>query len=253
MWGAANLAALALGIPLAFVNPRTLAWAYLSALALIPLALLGFEYVNPNVLGAYLAIGVAVSLAYEFLIPITLSLVAATAWTQSRTAIAAMAAVLFAYFWRISRIVAIALAFLSLLGIWSLSGGRGEALIQRVGIWQDTTFHLSAFGAGFGAFYKNYDLFEIHTNATLVRFLHVYNDYLELVYLLGIGTIPLWFFVAGVLPATNLEARIVLLCFGVLSLSFFPLFMFPINTLVVATLVRAAVSLPSARWRSLYA
>lgn len=248
LWGGAWIAALAAGWPLAFVRPRPLWLAFVvfiiaslivswASADLIPWGPFG----NPNYFGCAIALALAGALAYNlapwFTIPF---LFAGLFYCQSRGALIGAAFAAFLWTWRrVSPFSAIAIAIVAFAAVHELGLGRGDAFAQRLGIWHDVSEHLSIFGVGAGSFYDAYWAFPIHTNATLVHATHAYNDFLELIFLFGIGTIPLWFFLAGTLPASTSEARLVFWTFCVLGLSFFPLFIFPLNTLLAATLARA--------------
>lgn len=258
LWGAVLLACLTAGLLLAFFSAEAIWDIFVGFVAFFCVSILfGFAPIEgPNVQGAIIAIGVAGALAYNVFPTITVPFFFATiAFTGSRTSLVAAGIASVIWLWRRNRWLALSAGSAALAVAYVLSVGRSDfSIAQRLGIWNDTGVHLTVWGAGLGSFYEDYWSWPLHVNSTLTRAQHVYNDWLELVYLLGVGTIPLWFFIAGAWGAAGQGDRLVLLTFLVLSMFFFPLWIFPLGTLLVATLVRAlVVPLPLARRRLLNA
>ena len=96
-------------------------------------------------------------------------------------------------------------------------------MAQRLGIWQDTINHLTFFGSGWGSFQSAYEGFAVKTNMTLLIAPHAYNDALELMFDLGIGSILAWWLVALSWEGRNWPDRLVCLTFFVCGLTYFPL------------------------------
>jgi hypothetical protein len=207
-------------------NPRNFWLGYLLLavlMFLIPLIAAHWLAINPNILGAALAIGFAAALTYEVWLFAAFT-GGAVIFTQSRTAIIAAGAALLIWLWREYKFIALLLVIsLGALLITS-SQGRSTSLYNRLGIWQDTLAHLTFWGSGLGSFASAYVSWPMHTNMLLETPVHAYNDYLELIFELGIGAIPFWLMLILLTDKSDIESNLILLTFGILSLSFFPLY-----------------------------
>jgi len=192
-------------------------------------------YGNPNFLGAALALGLAGAVAYAiwWFIPIALL---GLFLSQSRGALAAAGAVGVAALWRWNRLAALSAIFATALIVASLSTERTGSIADRLGVWQDTVNHLSVFGAGWGGFFADYWTWEVRTNFIGTRAPHAYNDVLELLYELGVGTIPLWIALVLAFESEDHRPKLILLAFGVLSLTYFPLHVPTVGHLFALTL-----------------
>lgn len=211
---------------------------------LFPIAVLFFDldanglFGNPNVLACAIAMGIAGAFAFDLLWFIPVGVVGLVA-THSRGPILAVGVVALAWLWNWSRVIAICLFLISAVIAWSLSGGRDASLWARLGIWQDTINHLTLFGTGYGSFYDEYFTFSVRTNSyDFARASHAYNDALELVFELGLGAIPIWIMIALCLEGPG--SKFVPLCFAILSLTYFPLSVFPVGQLFFMSLGRLA-------------
>lgn len=177
---------------------------------------------NSNYLACVLAVGLAAALAerlYWFL-----SIGALGLWlTSSRTAIAASGIALLTWLWPRSKYAVMTVAPLTIVAVIAVTGTRADSISPRLGVWQDALNHLTFFGSGFGTFQAAYDSFAFRTNMTEFRAAHAYNDYLELVFELGIGTILLWILLGFALERAIETERLVLIAFLVLALTYFPL------------------------------
>lgn len=192
-------------------------------------------YGNPNYFGCALAIGLASALVYRLWAFLPVPLVGL--WlTQSRGAILGASAALFIWLWPRYKVTAFALAALGLVAILGSSHSEAAGIWQRFGIWQDTLNHLTVFGSGWASFFDAYWDFQTKTNVGFARASHAYNDYLELIFELGIGAIFLWAFVIQVMSNSKSEAKLVIYTYGVMALTFFPLYVWPIGPLVAMTL-----------------
>ena len=192
---------------------------------------------NPNALGIALALAIASGLAYcstqaWILLPVY---IAGLAYCQSRTALIGAAGALLIWLWSRSKALVL-LTIIAAVGSFYLEWHGGSSMAQRVGIWQSTLMNLTWHGGGLGSFYHDFWLFPIHINATLVHANHAYNDFLELIFDLGLGTIPLWIFLAGVVSEADRHEALILLTYAITALAFFPLFIFPIGTFVAGVL-----------------
>lgn len=192
---------------------------------------------NPNALGAALALAFAAALAYEWYGGAAI-MFAGAVLTQSRTAILAIGVVAFVACWKVSKLIAVCAALATVALIWAYSGGRSESLLARFGIWQDTLNHLTFWGHGWGSFAQTYAEWPVKTNMTFALAPAVYNDYLQLVFELGIVSALAW-----VLVMFSLEGEgrsLPLLALATLSLSFFPLYIPIVGHLGLLALGHAA-------------
>lgn len=178
--------------------------------------------INPNYLGAALAISLAGAIAYNhwWAIPI---LTFEIYLTQSRTALLAGGATCLLGLWQWSKFWAMCLALLALLFVLHQKSDGSLSAWSRLGIWQDTMEHFTIFGKGFGSYLAEYSTWPVRRNMTLQLAPHAYNDTIELLFELGIGAIALWCLILGAWEHNNPSAKLVCLTFLVLSLTHFPL------------------------------
>lgn len=197
---------------------------------------------NPNYLGCGFALAIAACLAYRRWVLFIPAGFAGLAYTQSRTAIVAAGAtciVALPRWWKLAGVLGAAVC---LLVAWRYRGGSaGESMWQRMGIWQDTVNHLTIFGTGFGSFADAYKAWPVKTNMTLMLTNHAYNDFLEMIFELGIGAIPLWIMLILSFERAAPE-RLILGTFLILSLTYFPLYIPVIGHLAALTLGHLARS-----------
>jgi hypothetical protein len=76
-------------------------------------------------------------------------------------------------------------------GYGTLGHGGFQTFDVRVGVWLDTIPGLTIFGRGLGAFLVQFPIFQHHSDALTLRFENAHNDFLQLLYDLGIGAIAL--------------------------------------------------------------
>lgn len=184
----------------------------------VPYGFLG----NPNVFGIACAVGLAVVLSYRYWLVAPLLLVG-VGYSASRTAFFGAGVALFLSLFRRFPATAICLFLLSALGAVLISDGRGGSFVARLGIWQDTLNHLTLWGSGLGTFADAYASWPQRTAPAMVFASHAYNDALELIFELGVFSIPLFIYLILVLEAPAPEPRIIALTFLACSLTFFPL------------------------------
>ncbi len=112
----------------------------------------------------------------------------------------------------------LALLFTAVVMWWP----HGASLGERWVIWSHTANHLTWFGHGLGSFYIDFPGFQEDGFAR--RFDHAHNDLLELVYELGVGTLPLLaLWLVAMVQAQPL--RLVLIAAAVEGCFGFPLFL----------------------------
>lgn len=206
---------------------------------------------NPNILGCVFAIALAAALAYHQPAFIVISALALLS-THSRTAIVAGGFAFFVWIWRQSRIPAILLAIICVCILIIISDGRSTSFYNRMGIWQDTLTHITFWGQGLGSFADAYRGWAVHINMAREVAPHAYNDYLELIFELGIGAAALWLLLILTWERINPEAKLILGTFGILSLSFFPLYV-PIIAHAGAIAFGSLIASPRPRTFEVYA
>lgn len=250
IWSLAILASLVASYILGTYLPRPhLLWlAFLCILTLnfgtIPWGLPWGIWGGQNYLGAALAIGLAGAIVYEHFLFVPIMAIGVL-WTHSRGAILAVGGIFLISLWRWSKSVAIGLVLLSCVVAISVSIDRGNSISfwARMGIWQDTIEHLTLFGSGWGSFADAYASWPVHRNSMgtypltqeyPVLASHPYNDFLEMIFELGIGAVVLWIFLACTL-STDSSAKLIVWTFFILALTHFPLHILPLGQLLALT------------------
>lgn len=97
-----------------------------------------------------------------------------------------------------------------------------SSLGQRLSLWHDLAPHLRWEGAGVGSYFHLYPTMIDWAVVPNQRFLHPYNDFLEVIFEFGLGSCALWLILILALEVP-LAARLILVAFLEQSLSFFPL------------------------------
>ena len=192
---------------------------------------------NPNYLGVALAIALAAALGnrWWYYVPI---LIAGVVWTYSRGAIMAGGVAIIIGLWHTHRATGWIACLLSILAIITLKAeGEAGAMAQRLGIWQDTINHLTFWGSGWGSFQQAYEGFAVKTNMTAMLTTHAYNDILETMFELGIGSVLVWWLIALCWQGQNRTDRLVCVTFAVAGFTYFPLWVVgPLFTLTLGHL-----------------
>lgn len=240
LWLASLVAAYAIGATTKNVRPIWLVFLCLCTLNLIYCGWLWFgedRYAyglagNQNYFGYALALGLAAAIAYDMLWFVPVAAVglwfALSRWALVVAAVAAVVGL-----WRRYPMLSILLVAAYLL--IAISYPREGSLFQRLGIWQDTLNQLTLWGHGYGSFLQNYAAWPVHRNLTGLVAPHAYNDYLELVFELGIGAV---FAVFAVILALRYSGPDRLICaiFILSGLSYFPLYIPILGHLFVMSL-----------------
>lgn len=117
-----------------------------------------------------------------------------TLWFGSRAPVIALGVAAGLALWRWSRFAAClaTLAFALLVVTMRGEGGHryvfvSADLVQRIGVWQDMLPRLTIWGHGLGSFLVEYPSFQAHSPALALRFENAHNDFLQVVYELGLG------------------------------------------------------------------
>lgn len=106
------------------------------------------------------------------------------------------------------------------------------SIYERLNMWNDMSAGFNVFGNGIGSFVFKFPDFNKHLDATTSFAEYAHNDLLQLIFELGIGSLPLILIVALLLKVNN-EYRNALVFFIVIGLFGFPLHM-PDTGFVVA-------------------
>lgn len=222
---------------------RGFIWALFANLAVSLVEWYGYSWAgygiagNPNYFGVALALGLAAALGNRWWVYAVL-LGSGLVWTYSRGAILAGGLACFFGLWHRARATGWIVALLALAAIAGLKyEGGASSMLNRLGIWQDTLNHLTFWGAGFGSFQAAYEGFAVKTNMTMLIAPHAYNDALELMFELGIGSVLAWWLVALCWEGQDRTDRLVCLTFFAAGLTYFPLWIVgPIFTLTLGHL-----------------
>lgn len=148
-------------------------------------------FYNRNIGAEAAAMGLVLVIGYRlwWLIPGFLP----TLYWGSRAPIIALGVYGGLFLWRKSPFWAM-LSFLGgLLFVVSIMHDYGglETLAVRVGVWRDMLPGLTVFGRGLGSFLVQFPLFQRHSDVLTLRFENTHNDFMQLLYELGIGAIVL--------------------------------------------------------------
>lgn len=223
---------------------RDLSWLWRGLMLLAALVLWcdwlswasGYRLLNPNLIGCGIALALAAAIALRewWFFPIAC---VGLWWTESRAAMLGAGAACLVGLWRIAPATAMCAALLALVGVAEVHKADVN-LVMRLGIWQDTIDHLTIWGHGWGSFASAYASWPIHRNMTLALAPHAYNDYLELIFELGMGSALIWFWIASH-TGHDPVARLVLWAFAAMSLFYFPFYILgPVAALALGHLSR---------------
>ena len=169
----------------------------------------------------------------------------------SRAAVAAFALTVTIWLWQQDRQKLAWLTVLSLPLLFAVGLLWGKPLPQtgeRLDIWRDILSGLLPFGHGIGSLWTTFPSYAHYQDILHSRPEHAHNDYLELIYELGIGAgLAFWLAIHLYRCAAATERRI-LAAFAVLSLVGFPLYM-PASAFLLAIVAgHASRSSPELRF-----
>lgn len=195
-------------------------------------------------LGCVMAIGFAAALGYRiwWFLPIG---ILGLAHAGSRNGMLAAGVACLVYLWRDYKATAMCLALGSVLAALALRDDAGASFLSRMGVWQDTLNHLTIWGHGFGSFATEYARWPTHTGQYQLA-LHAYNDFLELIFELGIGSVAAWACIIWSFEGHAPPSRLVCITFFILALGFFPLWVVgPVFTMSLGHLAKG-----ERKWRA---
>jgi O-antigen ligase/polysaccharide polymerase Wzy-like membrane protein len=114
--------------------------------------------------------------------------IAPTLLLGSRTAAVAVGVAALVGLWKRSPFAAIMAALSCALLAVTLTHRGGMASIDyRLNIWRDVLPALTFWGHGLGSFLPDFPAYQVHTNALNIRFAELHNDYLQILFELGVG------------------------------------------------------------------
>ncbi|TXH51064.1 MAG: hypothetical protein E6Q97_19175 [Desulfurellales bacterium] len=202
---------------------ETVAKIYLGAVGVAWIMWMMAGLLNPNFIGCALAFGIAVAIAIEAWF-VVLIFGPMLYLTGSRGAIVAGGIVGLAALWRHSRLASICVALAAI--VIALSHRQmGESLFNRIGIWQDAINNLSVWGAGWGSFQTAHAALDIRRNVGNMVAPWAYNDALQLIFELGIGSIFVWFFLAMIFGRAHRIFKFIGIGFVACGLTYSPLWL----------------------------
>lgn len=192
---------------------------------------------NPNYVGCALTVCLAASIVYNFrwFIPIA---VIGLILSESRNAIIISSLLGIVLLWRYSKLGVVLIALLAtVLVLWQKIDGAA-AVGNRLGIWQDAVNHMTFFGHGFASFANEYANWPLRRAEALTLAPHAYNDFLEMVFDLGVGAALFWLAVIAAFERAQAPELIIGLVYVGLGLVFFPLWVPIVGHLFYFTLGR---------------
>ena len=198
-----------------------LRWLWLGVVLICCLWPFTIGYLNPNYIGVSVVLALAAAVVYGFYWYIPIGLLGVLA-LGSRGALLGTGVLGFAWLVRKAPFLACAVLIVALSLIYILSADRMNAIADRLGVWQDTINHITFLGSGLGSFSDAYAVFPVRTNMVGILAPGAYNDYLQLVFELGIGVLPLWALIAISLDSDR--SALIPITFLALGLTYFPLF-----------------------------
>ena len=189
-----------------------------------------WAYVNPNILGEIAALVTVGLVAYElwWWLPLTLP---GLALSNSRSALLAVAVVgALACYRRWGILGVLIVGFLASEGaiIATFHGNKADHgysgnIWGRVAIWENTIDGFTWLGRGPGSFIITYPVFASRTDTATSREEDAHNDYLQLIYQYGLGTILLFPILFWGLLGPLVPERYVFIAFSVICAFNFPL------------------------------
>ncbi len=149
-------------------------------------------------------------------------------WTNGtpRGPIVAIAVALIAWLWTRRPIIATHIAGLLMICGILVIGGHNDSVYQRYNFWIDTIKGINTWwGHGIGSYYITFPEYSEHSNTLISRPENAHNDWLEYIYELGIGVIPLIYLIGIALRSNKEPERLMLLGAITISVVGFPLHM----------------------------
>lgn len=190
-WRLNDLRSVAIGVGLAMTFNSAVMLVERAGYQILPSTIPGTAgglFFNYNLASETAAMAVALLIGYRlwWLIPGLLPTLA----LGSRGPILALGVAGCVAVWRRDRFWALMVFLLAALFVavlWSYRINGLGTLAERFGVWQDMLPHLTLFGHGLGSFIIEFPLWEQHSHVLELRYESPHNDFLQVVYELGIG------------------------------------------------------------------
>lgn len=133
-----------------------------------------------------------------------------------------------------SWLIAYFITFSNVLNINPATIGSNStvSIFQRLYVWEDMLAGFTIFGNGIGSFVFKFPEYNKHIDGSVTLVEYAHNDLLQLIFELGIGSIPLMFIVALLLMVKN-DYKSAFIFFIVIGIFGFPLHM-PITAFMFA-------------------
>ncbi len=178
-------------------------------------------FINGNLLAECTAITLIGLAAYRvwWLVPLQLPAIILP-WTNGtpRAPIVAIAVAWIAWLWPRRPIIATHIAGLLVIGGILVIGGHNDSVYQRYNFWVDTIKGINTWwGHGIGSYYITFPEYSEHSNTLISRPENAHNDWLEYIYELGIGVVPLIYLLGIALRSNKEPERLMLI--GAITIS----------------------------------
>lgn len=145
---------------------------------------------------------------------------------MSRGAWLGLAIVALVWIWNRNRTAAVILSLGAVTALFAglAFGYRLETVDHRMAIWADAAQNLKWFGNGWGSFYVQFPSTAELTNVLFQRPEHAHNDFLELIYDLGLISVPFFLLFGYILIQAEELERLIILSVLVMGAFGFPLY-----------------------------
>lgn len=187
------------------------------------------SFINGNLLAECTALTIIGLAAYRvwWLLPLQIPAIILP-WTNGTPRAPILALILAGLVWLWTRrpLLTLHLGVAGMLIGLMVIGGHNNSVYQRYNFWIDTINGMTSWwGHGIGSFYVTFPEFSAHSNTLISRPENAHNDWLELIYELGIGVVPLIYLIGIALRSSKEPERLMLVGAIAISCVGFPLHM----------------------------
>lgn len=181
-------------------------------------------FFNPDIMGEVACL-ISIYLIIEGMWWPLVGVLPCLAMSESRVALCAFTATLAIFLWRRLRWYGLAITTITFLvlgtGLWLSNKTLSLSLTPRIALWEDTLDGLTLWGRGPGSFMITYPIFAARTDTMDTRPENAHNDYLELWYQYGPGSLIIVPVLATAIFSGSAEGFVVL-GFALIALLSFP-------------------------------
>lgn len=189
-------------------------------------------FVNPNIYSEVSALMLLslIVLKLWWWIPVTLP---GLTIIHSRTALLGLGVGLFFWLFNKNKLMAVGSVLLIILftAFYYREYFSMESINERFSLWADTIRGLTLLGFGIGSYELMYPLNAINIDTSVARPKFAHNDFLQMMFELGIGSILLGILILNILRIKH-ETRTILVGIGVISLSSYPFHGVPMSAFI---------------------